>query len=265
MVLELALTRIFSAVLHYHFVFLAISVALFGLAAGGLLAYRLERLSVTGTVSPLLGRLATTNGFVTIAAVWFLLARPLAAEASWANAIRLFPIYLLCAIPFTLAGAVIATVISRTAKQASRVYFYDLAGAAIGGLLLVPILDRIGAPGAVIMAAACYAASGALMHAVDGWNSSARRSTLAAAILVVAALLRPILRLVDVRLQNAEKFAKWNSFSRVSGAETQAGLAVFVDSGDGEPISTFDFSDPDHPSLATLLLEGPSLAYALHP
>ena len=36
---ELALTRIFSVIMYYHFAFLAISIALFGLGAGGVFSY----------------------------------------------------------------------------------------------------------------------------------------------------------------------------------------------------------------------------------
>src|SRR6195256_1809918 len=36
---ELALTRIFSVIMYYHFAFLAISIALFGLSASGVFAY----------------------------------------------------------------------------------------------------------------------------------------------------------------------------------------------------------------------------------
>ena len=39
LLLELALTRLFSVVLFYHFAFLAISIALLGLGAGGVGAY----------------------------------------------------------------------------------------------------------------------------------------------------------------------------------------------------------------------------------
>src|SRR3989440_11167811 len=39
LLLELALTRLFSVVLFYHFAFLAISVALLGLGAGGVFAF----------------------------------------------------------------------------------------------------------------------------------------------------------------------------------------------------------------------------------
>src|SRR6058998_561604 len=40
---ELALTRIFSVVMYYHFAFLAISIALFGLSASGVFAYTFRR------------------------------------------------------------------------------------------------------------------------------------------------------------------------------------------------------------------------------
>src|ERR1700689_5456152 len=50
LLLELALTRLFSVVLFYHFAFLAISIALLGLGAGGVFAYLLKkRLASTGT------------------------------------------------------------------------------------------------------------------------------------------------------------------------------------------------------------------------
>src|SRR6202050_2100782 len=50
LLLELALTRLFSVVLFYHFAFLAISVALLGLGAGGVVAYLLKnRLARTDT------------------------------------------------------------------------------------------------------------------------------------------------------------------------------------------------------------------------
>src|ERR1700689_3921293 len=50
LLLELALTRLFSVVLFYHFAFLAISIALLGLGAGGVFAYLSKnRLAKAGT------------------------------------------------------------------------------------------------------------------------------------------------------------------------------------------------------------------------
>src|ERR1700749_1715094 len=52
---ELALTRIFSVTMYYHFAFLAISIALFGLSASGVYVYvarkRLERVSTSSLLT----------------------------------------------------------------------------------------------------------------------------------------------------------------------------------------------------------------------
>src|SRR2546425_12639795 len=65
LLLELALTRLFSGGLFYHFAFLAISIALLGLGAGGGCAYlaktRLARLETR----TLLARLSPLNAWLT--------------------------------------------------------------------------------------------------------------------------------------------------------------------------------------------------------
>src|SRR5207247_4496140 len=43
LLLQLTLTRLFSATMYYHFAFLAIALALFGSGAGGVLVYALAR------------------------------------------------------------------------------------------------------------------------------------------------------------------------------------------------------------------------------
>ncbi len=45
LLLELGLTRVFSVVLFYHFAFLAISIALLGLGAGGVFAFLRKNLA----------------------------------------------------------------------------------------------------------------------------------------------------------------------------------------------------------------------------
>ena len=67
LLLELSLTRIFSVVFYYHFAFLAISIALFGLGAGGVFSYvvaaRKENLFLN------LGRLSAVNSALVVAAL----------------------------------------------------------------------------------------------------------------------------------------------------------------------------------------------------
>src|SRR4051812_33995963 len=73
LLLELALTRIFSVVFYYHFAFLAISIALFGLGLGGVFSY-----VVATWKAPLfvrLGRLSLASSLLVIAALAILLAQ----------------------------------------------------------------------------------------------------------------------------------------------------------------------------------------------
>src|ERR1700685_3535754 len=66
LLLELALTRLFSVVLFYHFAFLAISIALLGLGAGGVFAYLLKpRLARTATRT-LAARLSIDSSIVVL-------------------------------------------------------------------------------------------------------------------------------------------------------------------------------------------------------
>ena len=92
LLLELSLTRIFSVVFYYHFAFLAISIALFGLGTGGLLSYLIsesQRLFAT------LGWLSALNGPIVALSLAFLLSRK-GELTGW----QLIPVYFSAAAPF---------------------------------------------------------------------------------------------------------------------------------------------------------------------
>src|SRR5258706_8872051 len=75
--LQLALTRLFSATMYYHFAFLAISLALFGSGAGGVLVYVLERPLGRGTTGAWLCGGALLTAATTLLALLVVLANPL--------------------------------------------------------------------------------------------------------------------------------------------------------------------------------------------
>src|SRR5208337_4707927 len=64
LLLELSLTRIFSVVFYYHFAFLAISIALFGLGAGGVFSYVVA--GWRGHLFSRLGWLSAINGLLVV-------------------------------------------------------------------------------------------------------------------------------------------------------------------------------------------------------
>src|SRR4051812_485839 len=149
LILELSLTRIFSVVFYYHFAFLAISIALFGLGVGGVLSYLIT--APRPYIFRRLGILAASNGLVTLVSLVFLLTRGEPGN------LTLAAIYFVSALPFVLAGMVLSSAISETIQRVDRVYFFDLLGAAGGCLLLVPLLNTFGGPNTVIVAAILYA------------------------------------------------------------------------------------------------------------
>jgi hypothetical protein len=180
LLLELALTRIFSVVFYYHFAFLAISIALFGLGLGGVFSYVVATWKVPLFIR--LGRLSIANSLLVIIALAVLLAQG-DNLSNWDLAL----VYFTAALPFFTAGAIVSLAISETIRQINRVYFFDLAGAAIGCLLLLPLLKLVGGPGTVIVAAVIFAIAAAIWHNLAG-SVGGRASSVALALAMGAFL-----------------------------------------------------------------------------
>ena len=159
LLLELSLTRIFSVVFYYHFAFLAISIALFGLGAGGVLSY-----IVSGWPGSLMRKLGTvslaTSGLVLLAAL-FVLTR--GAEV---GTFELGVIYFATAMPFVGSGIIVSLVIAETIDRVDKVYFFDLMGGAVGCLALVLLLNTFGGPNTVIAVSVMFAAAAAVWFAL---------------------------------------------------------------------------------------------------
>src|SRR5437868_4787906 len=143
---ELALTRIFSVIMYYHFAFLAISIALFGLSAGGVFAYLARRTLDRRTTEWLLSGQSLVYGVVTILALIVLVRIRVGLTYSPQNLGLMLAIYLLAALPFFAGGLVVTLAVSRMTARINSVYAADLVGAACGCVALIPLLDWVGAP-----------------------------------------------------------------------------------------------------------------------
>src|SRR5437588_8177032 len=160
LLLELALTRLFSVVLFYHFAFLAISIALLGLGAGGVFAYLWrERLGGIDT-RKLATRLCLANSFVVVLVLEVVLHVPVALEVSGKNFLRLTALYLAAAVPFFLTGLLFSVVFARESHRIPRLYGADLCGGALACLAVVVLLNWLGGPNTILFAAAAMAAAG---------------------------------------------------------------------------------------------------------
>src|SRR5215831_1152249 len=158
LLLELSLTRIFSVVFYYHMAFLAISIALFGMGAGGVFSYVVA--GWPGSLFRKIGTLSAINCvFVAIAVVTVLAQKETPGFGAFAL------IYFTNALPFFITGAILSLVISDTVDRINRVYFFDLLGAAGGCLLLIPLLNqagKAGGPNTTLSVAVLYAAAAAI-------------------------------------------------------------------------------------------------------
>ena len=261
---ELSLTRIFSVVFYYHFAFLAISIALFGLGAGGVFSY--VAAGWRGSLYARLGALAALNGAAVLGSLLFLLTRP--GEPS---NLTLGLVYFTTAMPFFLAGTVLSLVVADTVQKVDRVYFFDLIGAGAGCLLLVPLLNRFGGPNTVIAAAAVYAVSAAIWFNLAG-NRPGRAGGVALALALVFLLIyNAHFPVIDVRYAkgaplSAERFVKWNSSSRVALAEREGGrMEIIIDADAATSIPRIDFTSLSTEDRTSFLSQGPGLPYALRP
>ncbi len=269
LILELSLTRIFSVVFYYHFAFLAISIALFGLGAGGVFSYVIS--AKPGNLYTKLGALALSAGGAVMAALLIILFFPLDLGYT-----LIAIVYLASALPFFFAGTVVSIAISEAIERVDRAYFWDLAGASAGCLLLIPFLHVFGGPNTVIAAAVLYLVSAAVWFhqaAVLGAGGARRRATavLAALLLVILMIVNGKVRFIDVRHAKgqdipAERFTAWNSFSRIGVAGSDAGWTVVIDGDATTGIASFDWDrglTPDE--RFKLLHEGQGFPYILRP
>jgi hypothetical protein len=264
LLLELSLTRIFSVVFYYHFAFLAISIALFGLGAGGVFSYVVA--GWKGSVYARLGRLSAINSLLIIAALVVVLAQKQTSN----TAIAL--VYFCTALPFFLSGAIVSLAISETIERVSRVYFFDLMGAAAGCLLLIPLLNTFGGPATVIAAAVTFAAAGAIWYSMAD-SVHGRVGCVALALLLVAFLtVNQKQHFIDITHAKGvalpkEFFQQWNSFSRVAVAHLpdQGRDDIRIDADAATGIAKFDFDHLTEEQKRKLQSEGPALPYAIRP
>ncbi|HSM87696.1 MAG TPA: hypothetical protein VLT16_16180, partial [Candidatus Limnocylindrales bacterium] len=104
LMLELALTRLFSVVLFYHFAFFAISVALLGLGSGGVFAHIRRQWLIRFDLGVLGTALCILNSITIPGVVWVVLHTPVSLQVTGGNFARLTVIYLVTAVPFFFTG-----------------------------------------------------------------------------------------------------------------------------------------------------------------
>ncbi|MEY2500926.1 MAG: hypothetical protein QOI07_1260 [Verrucomicrobiota bacterium] len=274
LLLELSLTRVFSVVLFYHFAFLAISIALLGLGAGGVFAFvrrswlSRRTIGVIASASCLLG-----SGLVLLA-LYVVLHSRITLELSRENFLKLTLLYLVCAGPFFCCGVLLSVAFARTSGSIPRLYGADLAGGALACLLTVPALNWLGAPNAILCAALVLAVTAGLWSDTAAWRNAGAVLTTVFVVLLIYNWHGDRFDIVyakgTYRDRGSVEFAKWNAISRVeviNPGGTADGIRSIVIDADA---STYIPSvDPQHLHGTFweqhLTSSGPLLVNALRP
>lgn len=244
LMLELSLTRLFSATMYYHFAFMAISLALFGSGASGVFIYIVQRGLKPERTGQWLSAAAMLFALSNLFALYVILANPLTFETGPENYYRLAKIYGAAALPFFFAGCAVTLAITRLAKEISKLYLFDLAGAALGCLLLIPVLNFIGAINIVLLVSALAAIAGVLFgFATEGSRGVAVCSLMLAVGLTGLVVYNGSTHRIDIRKskgfeETSVLFSKWNSFSRITvEGDFNAGVEIKIDADAATGIS----------------------------
>ena len=269
LLLELSLTRIFSVVFYYHFAFLAISIAMFGLGIGGVFSYVVA--GWKGSLYTRLGRLSAVNSFCVMLALLVILAQ--GDNLSFWDYLL---VYFTTALPFFVSGAIVSLAISENIERINRVYFFDLLGAACGCLILIPLLDWFGGPSTVVAAAVFFAVAAAVWHSMAG-SVMGRAGSVGLALMLVALLTynywRPILEPRHAKGQaissesSKETWVKWNSFSRIAVVNLpyEHRRTIKIDADAATAIFNYDLDNLKPSERRELMEDGFALAYAVRP
>lgn len=231
LMLQVAYTRVFSISLWYHFVWMIISIALFGFGISGTFLMVYPNLSKRKTdktlyFASLLYSISIIITYIVSNKVPF---DPV--KISWDNMQLAYLIvyYILLAIPFFLSGLASAIAIEKSDQKINVLYFSSFIGSAVGSIFVLPFFKYLGGSG-VIVFTSLMGALGALFFLLN--HRKGAPIFLGWFILLVIFLpfsqtvfpvnISPYKSMnIALRYQDAELIeTHWNSYSRIDVVES---------------------------------------------
>lgn len=237
-VYEVFLSRIFSAILDYNYVFLAISLATLGVGLGGYFAYKWSGF-IYRFRSECLGLFA----LLLIVFVFAMYALPYLGIWYYA---------LMALLPFLAGGSLLAAIVQRQRDWIRTIYFSDLAGAGIGAGCSVWLMNLFGPVQTIsLLSAALWFVSSAFLA-----ENVRKRWKVFYGVTLSLLLMNGIFPFSNmtpfrayltspsnVFLNEDAKivYSDWNSFSRTDVYDAGDGdlLYITIDGGAVSPISKY--------------------------
>lgn len=257
LMLSLLFTRLFSVTMFYHFAFLLVSLAMLGIAIAGVAIYLLPRVFSPERRLWLAGVFAVAVAPLALFAMHSTVTTPLSPDLGLQNVLRVLKLYAITALPFLASGFSVSLVIASAGKHLGRIYAFDLVGAALGCVAILPLTPWLTAPGALVAAAALASLGGALLSLGSPAQGRRREAVALTGLLVAVALLAGVLPRTRsrewFRFRQGVKFLQeaavehelWNAQSRVTVSRgTEDYKWIHIDADAATAIWRREFRDP---------------------
>jgi hypothetical protein len=242
LILEILDSRLLSVVTWYHLAFLAVSLAMLGMAAGAVFVFlRGEEFNGDGARKALPGY--CTWLAVTIPAshvINLAIPIPIIERIAVMDALSLALSTIVLAAPFVLAGIVVTIALTKTDGPIGKLYAADLLGAALGCVLVIPLLNLTNISSVAFVAGAAAAAGAYCFHRFA--QTAGRASVVLTALLLAVAawnaatphgigVMYPKNRLLWAR--DVVQWSAWNTHSYVVVSKPTTGPAHYWGPGQG--------------------------------
>ena len=219
---EVLLTRIFSATMYYHFVFMSISLAMMGFGCSGVIVFLFPQFFSKERSTRHLTIFASLSSVTICLAIIVYLQVDSVLTPSLSTFLVLLKIFFFIFLPYFFSGITITLALKHYSKNVTVLYCYDLVGAGLGSIFVISLLfiyDGI----SLVLLTSCLAALSSVIFAQTSSSKLLKNMTLALALLTFLAFgcnayayrfLK--VRYVQGKPQNKIIFEKWNPINRVT-------------------------------------------------
>ncbi|MDH3336304.1 MAG: SAM-dependent methyltransferase [Gammaproteobacteria bacterium] len=224
--------RVLSIVQWHHFAYMIISLALLGYGASGtfiaLLRTQLEqRFEIAFAVSALSFSVAMLVCFIVGQRVPF---NALEIIWDWREFVHLSLIYVIFFVPFFFAACCIGLAFTCRRDDISRIYFFDLAGAGLGAVLIIVVLFAVFPQNAILVLVALAVVASALVGLASGARKSLATLQLAWLVFIVFGLPEQWLTLRLSEYKGLSQAMQVVDARTLSALSSPLGLLTVVDS-----------------------------------
>ncbi|MTI48540.1 hypothetical protein [Sporosalibacterium faouarense] len=244
-VYEVLVTRLFSTILYYHFVFLTVSIAILGIGFGGIIIYKFKR---NYSIS-LLSLILSLTYIICILIIY---------KLPFLDSFLFYAF--LSSIPFVIGGAILSLLFLDGGSESNKLYFADLIGSTFGSILIIPMMDRLGFMVSVFVVSLIALIAAFLFASLKQEKKSKTVISFLVVIVLMLIVQKNYLNELErnftsyitstvttiEHLRNENKdvdivYSKWDSISRTDVIEEENNIkTVITDGGASAPMIQFD-------------------------